>query len=91
MNTDDRIGLARKAGLGVLKTLTEHDYATVVDFNTVANSWGDDLLLKPMTDANRDPANDASAATYIERLFNQYPGPESSAGGTNFKTAFKKA
>lgn len=83
MNQDDRIGLARKAGMSVLKTLTEHDYATVIDFNTVANSWGDDLFLKPMTDANIDPENDNSAAAYIDRL-----GP---SGGTNFTAAFQKA
>jgi len=83
MNTDDRINLAKQAAKSVLKTLTEHDYATVIEFNSMANIWTGNLDMQPMTDANKDPDNSSSAFTFIDNL-----GP---VGGTNFTDAFQKA
>ena len=55
MDTADRITLAKKAAKKVLFTLTEYDYASVVDFSSIASAWSE--TLKPMTDANKDPTD----------------------------------
>lgn len=66
MSNYGRMALAKDAAKQVLRTLTPYDYASVVEFNSVATEWSS--TLQPMTDVNKDPTDSTSIYSFIDNL-----------------------
>ena len=71
-----RLHVMKNAAKSVLDTLYKYDYATVVDFNSVADSYSSTLVA--ITDENR-----CKLENYIDSF--------DSFGNTNYELAFEKA
>ena len=71
-----RLEVMQNAAKAVLDTLYKYDYATVIDFNSVADSYSSTLI--PVTDENR-----CELENYIESF--------SAYGNKNYERAFKAA
>lgn len=76
MHDEDRITKAKNAAKKVLDTLTEFDYATLINFQSQAEAL--DMTLRPMTPENKKYLN-----SHIENLM--------ATGGTNFEDSFDLA
>ena len=75
-NDVTRLDVMKNAAKAVLDTLYKYDYATVVDFNTEADSYSSTLL--SVTDKNR-----CELENCIDSLV--------ASGSTNYASAFEKA